>query len=161
RAADEDARARRAGGRAHRQHGDSRPPGQADRRRDGRPCSGRRLGRAGGGPRPAPPRETGGGGASRAGVLSFARPGGGRPRWHLSVCERDSGYWTDQLAFRNALRADPDLARHYGELKLRLATEHLDDRLAYTRGKTAFVRRALAASGREAATGWAASRPLA
>jgi GrpB-like predicted nucleotidyltransferase (UPF0157 family) len=48
------------------------------------------------------------------------------------------------LAFRDHLRARPDVARAYEALKRALAVAHPTDREAYTRGKDAFVARALA-----------------
>jgi GrpB-like predicted nucleotidyltransferase (UPF0157 family) len=48
------------------------------------------------------------------------------------------------LAFRDHLRARPDAARAYEALKRALAAAHPTDREAYTRGKDAFVARALA-----------------
>lgn len=47
------------------------------------------------------------------------------------------------LAFRNYLRAHRDTAVAYQVLKRELAAAHPTDREAYTRGKTAFVARAL------------------
>ena len=47
-------------------------------------------------------------------------------------------HW-DRLLFRDYLIAHPEAAREYQELKLRLASEHPNDRVAYTEGKTAFV----------------------
>ena len=44
-----------------------------------------------------------------------------------------------QVAFRERLRADPDVARDYVALKRELAARHRDDRLAYTDGKTQFI----------------------
>jgi GrpB-like predicted nucleotidyltransferase (UPF0157 family) len=79
----------------------------------------------------------------------------GEPTHHLSLTQRDSAYWTEHLAFRDALRADPDLVRRYGELKRRLATES-DDIDAYTRAKTTLVREALISVGHIPASGWAA-----
>lgn len=43
------------------------------------------------------------------------------------------------LAFRDALRADPELARAYGELKHDLAARFPEDPASYTEGKTAFI----------------------
>jgi GrpB-like predicted nucleotidyltransferase (UPF0157 family) len=42
--------------------------------------------------------------------------------------------------FRDYLIAHPDIAREYGELKMRLAAEHRHDRFAYTKAKTDFIR---------------------
>ena len=81
----------------------------------------------------------------------------GQVTHHLSLTVLDGGYWNDQLAFRDALRRDPELRRRYAALKLQLARDS-PDRLSYTRGKTALVREALAAAGHEPATGWASER---
>ena len=79
----------------------------------------------------------------------------GAPTHHLSLTRHGSPYWEDHLAFRDALRAGPDLCRRYGELKRRLAADH-EDVEAYTRGKTALVREALLSVGHEPRSGWAA-----
>jgi GrpB-like predicted nucleotidyltransferase (UPF0157 family) len=63
-------------------------------------------------------------------------------RWmphNLYVCARDSDELARHLAFRDALRADDDLAQRYGALKRRLAHEKGGDRDAYCRGKTEFI----------------------
>jgi GrpB-like predicted nucleotidyltransferase (UPF0157 family) len=49
----------------------------------------------------------------------------------------------EQLAFRDYLRAHPDVALEYAALKWRLAEEQRFDREAYTDGKAPFVRRVL------------------
>ncbi|MUL82184.1 MULTISPECIES: GrpB family protein [unclassified Mycolicibacterium] len=58
---------------------------------------------------------------------------------HLHLMSADSDRWRQQLAFRDALRDDAELARAYGELKLRLADRHRTDREAYSIGKSRFV----------------------
>lgn len=66
----------------------------------------------------------------------------GTPRTHiLHVVAWDSDPWRQKLAFRNALRANPALAAEYDALKLGLAEKFANDRVAYTSGKTDFVRR--------------------
>ena len=65
---------------------------------------------------------------------------------HLHLTEPGSSLWRERLAFRDALRADPELARQYQELKDRLAADS-PDLVAYTAGKRAFVDRVLAAAG--------------
>ncbi|MFC3995386.1 GrpB family protein [Nocardiopsis sediminis] len=70
-----------------------------------------------------------------------------RRRAHLHILEQGHPRWADQLAFRDALRADPGLRRAYTELKRRLAREHPDDRERYTDAKSAFVALALGRSG--------------
>ena len=72
----------------------------------------------------------------------FSREGFG-----LHLTEPDSDLWRERLAFRDALRAGPELAAEYEALKLRLAQEHPDDREAYVNGKRAFVGRVLAEAG--------------
>jgi GrpB-like predicted nucleotidyltransferase (UPF0157 family) len=62
---------------------------------------------------------------------------------HLHVIQAGHPRWAEQVAFRDALRRDDQLAKDYADLKLRLASEHADDREAYTRGKAAFVADAL------------------
>lgn len=72
----------------------------------------------------------------------FAKPGFG-----VHLTEPGSDLWRERLAFRDALRADPELAAGYEALKLRLAQEHPDDGQAYTDGKRAFVGQVLAEAG--------------
>lgn len=63
---------------------------------------------------------------------------------HLHVVEHEGVFWREHLAFRDALRADPALRDAYAALKRDLAARLPRDRAAYTDGKTAFVRRAVA-----------------
>jgi GrpB-like predicted nucleotidyltransferase (UPF0157 family) len=65
----------------------------------------------------------------------------------LHLTEPGSDLWLERLAFRDALRGDPDLAAEYEALKIRLADERRDDVRAYTIGKRAFVARVLASAG--------------
>jgi GrpB-like predicted nucleotidyltransferase (UPF0157 family) len=65
----------------------------------------------------------------------------------LHLTEPGSDLWNERLAFRDALRADPELVGEYTALKLRLAEEHPDDPAAYTQGKREFVGRVLARAG--------------
>src|SRR5262249_59176069 len=65
--------------------------------------------------------------------------------WSSDVCSSDLDFrehW-ERLRFRDYLRAHPEVAREYGELKLRLASQHGDDRIAYTRGKSEFIKRVM------------------
>lgn len=78
----------------------------------------------------------------------------GEATHHLSLTAPGSPYWEDQLAFREALRADPDLVADYADLKRTLADKH-GAGFAYTRAKTDFIRRALAAVGHRPGSGWA------
>lgn len=47
--------------------------------------------------------------------------------------------WRDHLAFRDRLRAAPELAAAYARLKQDLMERFPTDRLAYTAGKDAFI----------------------
>lgn len=81
----------------------------------------------------------------------------GRPTTHrVRFVERDGEVWGAYLWFRDALRADPDLASHYGRLKQELALRYQDDlsHEGYMRGKASFIEEILA--------GWNAGdrRPL-
>jgi SAM-dependent methyltransferase len=80
----------------------------------------------------------------------------GRVSHHLSLAEHGAAYWLDHLAFREALRANPELRSRSGGLKRRLAAKH-DDVEAYTRAKTLLVREALLAAGHTPRSGLAAS----
>ncbi len=62
---------------------------------------------------------------------------------HLHLLPAGSARWSEQLAFRDALRADPVLVHRYADLKRRLVAEHAADREAYTAGKADFVRSVL------------------
>jgi GrpB-like predicted nucleotidyltransferase (UPF0157 family) len=58
---------------------------------------------------------------------------------HIHMVEADFPQW-ESLAFRDYLRAHPDVAAEYAALKRRLAAEFPDDRVAYTKGKSDFIR---------------------
>jgi GrpB-like predicted nucleotidyltransferase (UPF0157 family) len=65
-------------------------------------------------------------------------PGGVRSHHvHIVVFEGDE--WRRLVAFRNALRASPELARRYEALKRDLAAKFADQREKYTAAKTDFV----------------------
>ena len=80
----------------------------------------------------------------------FVKPySSGQHRYaHLHVIAAGHPRWGEQIAFRDALRRDDELAGRYADLKRRLAVEHAADREAYTDAKGEFVRDAL---GRDAA----------
>ena len=61
------------------------------------------------------------------------------PAHHLYACDVDNVYYRRHVAFRDYLRAHPEVAQAYGELKLRLAETYRDDREGYTEAKTEFV----------------------
>ena len=71
----------------------------------------------------------------------------GQRTHHLHLVPMGSPRYNDELAFRDALRADPRLAARYATLKKDLAVLYADDRDAYTQHKAPFVREVLAAAG--------------
>lgn len=73
----------------------------------------------------------------------FCKPHPSRRTHHLHLIPVDSKRYTDELAFRDRLRADPDLAAKYLALKRHLARRFARDREAYTNAKSDFVRGAL------------------
>jgi len=62
---------------------------------------------------------------------------------HLHLVPLHSRLWIERLAFRDHLRAHPDVAREYAALKTRLADAHRFDRERYTDAKAPFVQRVL------------------
>jgi GrpB-like predicted nucleotidyltransferase (UPF0157 family) len=75
----------------------------------------------------------------------FVKPdaAGQRRIAHLHVIRAGHPRWAEQIAFRDALRRDSELAGRYAELKRRLAQEHGADREAYTAAKGQFIAAAL------------------
>jgi GrpB-like predicted nucleotidyltransferase (UPF0157 family) len=61
------------------------------------------------------------------------------PPHHLYVCPPNSAEFRKHIVFRDYLRAHPDDARIYGDLKLALADEFRDNRSAYLAAKGQFV----------------------
>ncbi|WP_431984735.1 GrpB family protein [Streptomyces qinglanensis] len=76
----------------------------------------------------------------------FCKPHPARRTHHLHLVPTGSPRYLDELAFRDALRADTALAGRYAVLKRDLAVRFRDDREAYTKHKAPFVREVLAAS---------------
>lgn len=58
---------------------------------------------------------------------------------HVHVTEVSGAYWRRILAFREHLRAHPEVADGYVALKRRLVARYADQSRAYTAGKSAFV----------------------
>lgn len=82
------------------------------------------------------------------GRLYFRSDDGAGLRTHqLSVCAYGGKFWTEHLAFRDALRADAELAAAYLRLKLELAQRFPADRIAYSEAKSGFVADVLRARG--------------
>jgi GrpB-like predicted nucleotidyltransferase (UPF0157 family) len=70
---------------------------------------------------------------------SFAK--GDPVRVHLYVVEKPGEFWERRIVFRDALIANPELARDYAELKRQLAIRFPDDPRAYSDGKAPFIDR--------------------
>lgn len=69
--------------------------------------------------------------------------GGAGRTHHLHIIQRDSGFWRDQITFRDHLRKHADDAFAYQQLKLKLAEKFRNDRDGYTNAKTDFVKAVL------------------
>jgi GrpB-like predicted nucleotidyltransferase (UPF0157 family) len=69
--------------------------------------------------------------------------------YHLHMVELGGETWNRYTVFRDALRADPELARGYHELKRQLAAEYRFDRGAYTAEKNSFIEGVIARVGNE------------
>ena len=65
-------------------------------------------------------------------------PFGSKRSHHVHITEPTGELW-HRLAFRDYLRAHPDEAATYEQLKKRLAVEHQTDREAYTYAKSVYV----------------------
>jgi GrpB-like predicted nucleotidyltransferase (UPF0157 family) len=57
---------------------------------------------------------------------------------HIHMVEKDFEQW-ERLLFRDYLIEHPMVAKEYEALKLRLASVYLNDRIAYTNGKTDYI----------------------
>lgn len=64
-------------------------------------------------------------------------PSGARTH-HIHMVENDFAHW-ERLLFRDYLTEHPEVAKEYEALKLRLAGDCPNDRVAYTNGKTDYV----------------------
>lgn len=73
----------------------------------------------------------------------FCKPSPSFRTHHLHLVPFGSQLWIERLAFRDYLRAHPQIASEYAQLKKRLAEQYRLDREAYTDAKTAFVNRIL------------------
>ena len=71
-------------------------------------------------------------------VWFIKRDAAGRRTHHLHCVESHFEHW-ERLLFRDYLRAHPETAAEYRDLKLRLAAVHAADRIRYTAEKTAFI----------------------
>ncbi len=57
---------------------------------------------------------------------------------HIHMVESDFEHW-ERLLFRDYLIEHPNVTKEYQDLKLRLANDYPNDRIAYTKGKTEFI----------------------
>lgn len=76
----------------------------------------------------------------------FVKVTDGRRCAHLHVMTPDTPRWNEQIAFRDALRADPSLTADYAAPKRVLAVKHTADREAYSGAKVDFIRTVLGRS---------------
>jgi len=65
----------------------------------------------------------------------------GKRTHHIHMVESDFEQW-DRLLFRDYLIERPDIAKEYETLKLSLAHDYANDRIAYAEAKTEFIVRA-------------------
>ena len=68
------------------------------------------------------------------------RDSNGKRTHHIHMVESWFEQW-DRLLFRDYLRERPEVAREYGDLKMRLSGAHRYDRIAYAQAKGDFIRR--------------------
>ena len=73
----------------------------------------------------------------------FCKPDPAHRTHHLHLVPYGSPRYRHELAFRDRLRADLQLAADYAALKRDLARRHPNDREAYTVGKSTFIAMAL------------------
>ncbi|MCC6792219.1 MAG: GrpB family protein [Thermomicrobiales bacterium] len=68
---------------------------------------------------------------------------GDRFRIHVHVIAAGDAEAIEQIGFRDALRADPELLAEYDALKRQVVAAGVVDNVAYNQGKEAFIRRVL------------------
>ena len=73
------------------------------------------------------------------GRIFLAKGPRSRRTHHLSLTEITSDHWQRSILFRDYLRAHPEVAEEYGELKRELARKYPEDRESYTAGKDRFI----------------------
>src|SRR5215510_2408729 len=69
------------------------------------------------------------------------RPKGPPGPWthHVHLMEPTAVRWSEQLLFRDYLRAHPEVAQEYGQLKRTFATAVGDDDVGFRAGKPPFI----------------------
>lgn len=78
---------------------------------------------------------------------AFKSPSDPEMPHHLYVCITGSDSLQNHLLFRDYLRAHPETAAQYGELKKRLSAQFADDIDSYVEQKTAFITAVLEKTG--------------
>ena len=73
----------------------------------------------------------------------FCKPSPRRRTHHLHLVPRHSRRYREELAFRDHLRGNRDVAEAYGALKRELAQRFEHDREAYTAAKARFIQATL------------------
>jgi GrpB-like predicted nucleotidyltransferase (UPF0157 family) len=74
----------------------------------------------------------------------FSKPGPERPSYELTLLPADAELYSEMLSFRDALRADRQLAIGYAGMKRDLACRNSADRHGYSIAKTELIRTILA-----------------
>lgn len=73
----------------------------------------------------------------------FCKPHPNRRTHHLHLAPVSGQRYRDELDFRDRLRANPDLAKRYADLKRSFARRFEYDREGYTQARAAFITEAL------------------
>ena len=80
-------------------------------------------------------------------MVWFCKPHPARRTHHLHLVPTGSRRFNGELAFRDYLRRQPEVAKEYAALKRRLAAAFEHDREAYTNAKDAFIQEILGRAG--------------
>jgi GrpB-like predicted nucleotidyltransferase (UPF0157 family) len=75
--------------------------------------------------------------------LFFSKQTNGMRSHHLHVVQQGNPFWDEHILFRDYLRANPEIAQNYENLKRDLAQKFHNDRLAYVNGKDEFIKNVL------------------
>lgn len=73
---------------------------------------------------------------------------------HIHIVEKDKYDWQRHIAFRDYLRAHPDVRAAYEQIKRKISEQEFTDMIAYNDMKDAFVK-----TTEKAALAWYTSRP--
>ncbi|MBI4785826.1 MAG: GrpB family protein [Chloroflexi bacterium] len=82
----------------------------------------------------------------------FLKSRGDTQTHHLHIFEATNWLHRHELVFRDYMRAHPEAARQYVELKKQLAAQYGPDRTGYTAAKTDFIRAIIAQARKETVT---------